>query len=101
MKSFIDKFSGQISGVISCFDRMVFKGYLPLGYHRAMEGLLSRQNVLIKDFKKLVATNPERIRLHAQAVAERLERPFEYVDNSVRKEDLARKIAQQDGVTQG
>ena len=40
--TFLGKFSDRISGVISCFDRMDFKGYLPLGYAKGMEGFLFR-----------------------------------------------------------
>lgn len=37
MRSFLDKHAAKISGVISCFDRMLFRGYLPImsGYAMA------------------------------------------------------------------
>ena len=30
VKSFLNQFNEKITGVISCFDRILFKGYLPL-----------------------------------------------------------------------
>lgn len=102
MNEFVSQYNERITGVLSCFDRVVFKGYLPLGWPGAMEQLLSRQGLLIKDFKQFVMQHSERIKQHAEAVAARAGRPFEYLpDSSVRKEDRARQIAEADGVTQG
>ena len=30
MKEFIEKYNDRIHGVLSCFDRMLFRGYLPI-----------------------------------------------------------------------
>ena len=30
MKEFIRKYDDRIHGVLSCFDRMLFRGYLPI-----------------------------------------------------------------------
>ena len=53
VKKFIDQFTSRINGVISCFDRILFKGYLPLGWPGAMEGLLARERLKIKGFQEL------------------------------------------------
>ena len=50
MKEFLDKYSQFIEGSLACFDRIVFKGYLPLTWPDAMEKLLYRNGLLIKDF---------------------------------------------------
>ena len=73
MKKFIQQFNEKISGVISCFDRMLFKGYLPLGWPGAMEGVLARQGLRIMEFKPFVMKHSERIKTHAEAVAARHE----------------------------
>ena len=62
MKKFIQQFNEKISGVISCFDRMLFKGYLPLGWPGAMEGLLARQGLRIMEFKPFVMKHSECIK---------------------------------------
>ena len=30
MKEFLEKYQDRIHGVLSCFDRMLFRGYLPI-----------------------------------------------------------------------
>ena len=52
VNSVAEKSGDRITEVISCFDRMLFKSYLPPGWSDAMEGLLSWQGLLIKDFGK-------------------------------------------------
>ncbi|MFQ5501860.1 MAG: hypothetical protein ACE5EQ_06110 [Phycisphaerae bacterium] len=37
MKHFIDKHQTRITGTISCFDRILFKGHLPLSWDGATE----------------------------------------------------------------
>lgn len=101
MKKFLNRFNSRISGVISCFDRMLFKGYLPLGWPGAMEGLLARQGLLIKEFKRFVMKHSECIKDRAEAVAARHDRPFLYLNGRIRKEDFVRKLAEADGITEG
>lgn len=102
MESFLSHYSDRIRGVLSCFDRILFKGYLPLGWPGAMEQLLARQGLLIKDFKRFVTEQSERVKQHAESVATSANRPFEYLEgSSIRKEDRALGIAQHDGIRQG
>ena len=58
LEKLLRQYRDRISGVLSCFDRILFKGYLPLGWGGAMEGLL------IKDFKQFVMKHSERIKDH-------------------------------------
>ncbi len=102
MRDFVDQCSEKITGVVSCFDRVLFKGYLPLGFGNAMERFISNQGLLLKDFKRFVTTHSDTIKAHAEAMANKHERPFIYLQrNTIRKEDEARRLAQRDGVTQG
>ena len=101
VNSFVEKYNDRITGVISCFDRMLFKGYLPIGWADAMEGLLCRQGLLIKDFGRFVEQQSERLKSHAEKLAETLGRPFEYINGKLRKDDYAKEIAKRDGITQG
>ena len=102
MKDFVEQYSEKITGVVSCFDRVLFKGYLPLGFGNAMDRFISNQGLLLKDFKRFVTTHSDTIKAHAEAMANKHERPFIYLQrNTIRKEDEARRLAQRDGVTQG
>lgn len=101
MKKFIDKHAHKITGTISCFDRIIFKGYLPLGWSGAMEQFLNSRGILIKDFKQFVPKQAQRIKDHAKALAERTGRPYVHLNHTLRKEQCARKIAATDGITRG
>ncbi len=54
MKDFIDKHSDIIDCVLSVFDRVLFKGHLPISSSDGMTSFLSKNGMLIKDFKKIV-----------------------------------------------
>ena len=101
VKDFIQKHRDQISGVIMCFDRLIFKGYLSLGWDGQMEKFLQHKRVLIKDFGRFAKRQSHRLKLHAQETARRHGRPYIYLAKSTRKDDLARKIAQRDNVEKG
>ncbi len=101
MKEFIDKHADKITGTISCFDRVIFKGYLPLGWSEAMEQFLGSHGILIKDFKHFVPKQAERLKSYAKTVAQRAGRPYIHLNYTVRKEEMARKIAAKDGITRG
>ncbi len=101
MERFIVKHQAKIVGTISCFDRLLFKGYLPISYAEAMEGFMNRQGVLFKAFKRFASTCSEGIKEHAMDVARKAQRPFIYLNSPVRKEEQAREIARRDGITQG
>jgi hypothetical protein len=101
MKTFLEKHAEKITGTISCFDRVIFKGYLPLGRPEGMQTFLARNGLKIKDFKNLVRSASERLKEHAKAVAERHRRRYLYLSDNTRKEALARGIAEDDGVDSG
>lgn len=101
MDEFTKRHEAKITGVLSCFDRMVFHGHLGLRIAMHMEVLLKMRGLLVKDFKGFVTQQAERLKLHAQAVAERAGRPYIYLERKERKEDRARAMAKRDGITQG
>ena len=37
VKRFVEKHQAKITGTLSCFDRLVFRGLLPLAWSEAME----------------------------------------------------------------
>ena len=47
MQKFIVKHQDKITSVLSCFDRVLFKGYLPLGYPQGMENFLNAKGLLL------------------------------------------------------
>jgi len=101
LEQFIVKHQDKITGMISCFDRIVFKGYLPISYAESMERFLNRRGVLFKNFKHFTSLCSDTVTDHAKEAARKAGRPYIYLNAPVRKEERAREIAQRDGVTKG
>jgi hypothetical protein len=101
MDSFIVKHRDKIVGALSCFDRLIFKGHLPINHSRGCRDLLLRRGILFKDLKPFMIEQAERLKQHACAIAEQAGRPYRYLSGSVRKERLARAIADSDGIEEG
>ena len=101
MEAFLQKHADKISGVLSCFDRLIFKGYLPFTYPRGMEGFLQQQQVLLKDFRDCALEHSQTVKAHAQTLAEQAGRPFIHLQKRIRKEERARQLAVRDGIKEG
>ena len=86
MSEFISKFAHDISGVITGFDRLVFRGHLPLNHDPGMKGYqISAQ-----------------VQQASVASMEACQRPVRYLRNGKEsKEEMARLIARQDAITDG
>lgn len=98
MKAFVDKYEDRIHGVLSCFDRMLFRGYLPIMSGWSMAQLLQAHEIDCASVKPILLSNAERVKAHAQTMARQHGRPFGYLSAKMRKEDAARKIAERDGI---
>lgn len=101
MKEFLNKHEQSIAGVLNCFDRIIFKGYLPISWPEGMESFLRREKVLIKDFKTYVTKVSQRVIAHAQAMATEAGCPYRYVRGKLDKEAEARFLAEQNGIREG
>ena len=103
MNKFISSFAPGIAGVLSGFDRLVFRGTLRrIRYLQGMLGYLWEQQVLLKDFGEHVRQTSERIKNACLEVAQQQDRPIQYLYSSqISKEEVARKIAAQDQVGEG
>ena len=103
MKRFIQQHADQISGVLSGFDRMRFRGTLRwLAYTPGMGRFLNHIGILLKDFKNYVQGVTNQIRDTTQQLAEDHGRPLRFLDSSrISKEETARQIAQRDNIQEG
>ncbi len=103
MNFFMNRFADQINGVLSGFDRLVFRGSLRgLEFVEGMGKYLSMCGVLLKDFDQHVEQVSRRVKEAATAEGRRLRRPVLYLDApGVSKEDVARRILKRDGVKKG
>jgi hypothetical protein len=103
MERFLQRHAGRISGVLSGFDRVLFRGTLrSLSYVAGMDKFLGSQRVLYKDFGRFAEGLSERIKVQAEAIAREQQRPYEYLGSpQVSKEDRARALAERDGIREG
>lgn len=103
MEQFVTWHGDRIAGILSGFDRLLFRGTLrSISYVKGFEQLLRNQSVLYKDFVPFAERISERLKTHAIAMAAEAGRPFEYLSSpQIRKEDKARAIAERDGVREG
>src|SRR5438874_6400063 len=100
---FIAKHQDQISGVLSGFDRLVFRGTLrSMAYATGMNQYLSSNDILLKDFGSHVEHVSQRLKTASLAEAVAARRPVRYLASAaLSKEDIARRISAEDGITNG
>jgi hypothetical protein len=103
MNEFIAKYRDPIEGVISGFDRRVFRGHLrTLSRARDRESYLAMNRILKKDFGQHVEKVSRQLKQASLEEAQRQRRPVLYLeDNHDDQEDLARSIAAHDKIRQG
>src|SRR6202047_3569116 len=103
MQEFIAKHKEEIAGVLSGFDRLVFRGTLrSISYAEGMMGYLWAKQVRLTEFGKHVLRVSERLKQACKAKAEALGRPVRYlVSAGESKEEVARGIAARDKIEEG
>ena len=103
MQRFLERHREQVVGVLSGFDRVLFRGTLrSLAYAAGFDKFLTAHGVLYKDFGKFAERLSMRVKAHAKQIAEQHGRPWIYLQSSsASKEDVARRVMQRDGIQQG
>jgi hypothetical protein len=103
MNPFHTKHAAKVTGTLSSFDRVVFKGHLrQIAFGRGIERFLARQGLLIKDFQELAQKLSSGIDEAAQAMARKADRPCLYLRSyRTRKESLIQQIIERDNIQDG
>jgi hypothetical protein len=103
VKQFIAEHQQQISGVLSGFDRLVLRGTLRrIAHAEGMNHYLWANDVLLKDFAAHVESVSQALKSASMAETLAAGRPVRYLYSpDVSKEDVARRIAAEDHVTNG
>lgn len=108
MGSFEDVHADRIVGTLTMFDRMIFKGHLTRLYAPgAISAMLWEQGFPLKEFTRYATSTTERLTDNARRLAAEAGRPYIYLDHArtrgtvQTKEDMARAIAERDGITDG
>lgn len=99
MKNFIQRHGEKILGVLSCFDRLRFRGTLRLlSSVGGMATWLNSAGVLLKDFLPFAAEVTKRLRRSTEQFAAVAGRPVRYLESKVDKEALVGEIRDAQGV---
>lgn len=103
MERFIQQYEKEIIGHLSGFDRLVLRGTLrALAVKSGMLSYLWNVKVLLKDAGKLFNEKSQQLKEASLEAANRLNRPIVYLASAkTSKEDMARQIAERDGIDNG
>src|SRR6266550_817005 len=103
MERFLMRHGDRIAGILSGFDRLLFRGTLrSIAYVKGLDIFLSSHRVLYKDFGTFAAGVSEQLKAHAEALAAKERRPFRYITSArISKEEVAREILRTDPITDG
>jgi hypothetical protein len=103
MNSFISQYAQSVIGVLSGFDRLVFRGRLQrLCYAQGLQAYLNSAGVLLKDFGRYAEKITARLKESSLHTARQENRPIRYwASSKTDKEELAQGIAARDHITEG
>lgn len=102
MQQFIDKFKKDIQGILSGFDRVLFRGTLPrLSYADGMRMYLIQNKILCKQYEDHVKSVSQKVKHAALLPFQQQNLLVKYVHRSDDKEQVARAFAAERNITQG
>jgi hypothetical protein len=99
---FLSKFAAAIVAVLSCFDRVIFKGHLPFWRDAQLNGWVDHELRMRRaDFLPFLQRKSDELVAHAQALAADERRPYEYRQGKFKKEEFIQSLIRRDGLTDG
>jgi hypothetical protein len=98
---FVRKHQDKIHGVLSCFDRVIIRGHLPLSYAGGLEGFLYQQGVLLKNFRSYAPQVAERIKEHVKRTVGTAGAPYRHLPRKEAMEEQARRLAREKNIREG
>ena len=103
MNHFIAKFNHLIVATLSCFDRVVFRGYLPFCYDQKLESFVDYVlKIRRKDFMAFAERKSQQIVDHAKRMGAQSPGGYAYRQGKCRKkDDLVLPIVRRHRITEG
>src|SRR3989442_15591496 len=99
MQSFLLRFGPLVTGVLSCLDKVRFRGAIRwLAKPAGMMHFLWKMQILLKDFPTFAKDTTATLRTALEQAPIAQGRPVEYLAGKVDKEKRAQEIAERDGV---
>jgi hypothetical protein len=98
-----EKYKDQISGVLSCYDRIVIQGTFPgFCYAKGMTGHLLANKIRIFDYPKYVEEFRNDLRINAEKIADENGLKIQFLaKKNIRKETLIKSIIEERGTHPG
>src|SRR4051794_28797605 len=102
LSRFVAKFTKLIVAVLSCFDRVIFKGYLPITNAPALEGFVDHVLRIRRcDFMAFAERQSETLVDHAKRLAREAGAEYRFLQGAHRKDKLVDEILRQRTITEG
>ena len=98
-QSLTERYDERIAGMLSCYDRLVITGTLPvICYAAGMTGYLNAKGIRIFDYPEFAKTLRDRVRDRAATLAAEAGITIEHIAKPhVRKEDVVARVLRQRG----
>jgi hypothetical protein len=103
MELITERYSNKISGVLSCYDRIVVQGIIPgICFAKGMTGYLYTNNIRIFDYPKFAEPFREQLRENAETIAKKNNLEIEFIrKKNFRKEARIKDIIDKRGRHKG
>jgi hypothetical protein len=99
---FVAKFTSLIVAVLSCFDRVIFKGHLPIANGSALEAFVDPVlKIRRADFMDFAQEQSETLVNHAQRLAQQAGAEYRFLQGAHRKDKLVAAILRQRPISEG
>jgi len=99
---FFAAFDSGIVSVLNCFDRVIFKGYLPFGGDAHLNAWVDHGlKIKRKEFLPMLEDHSQALVDHARAAADQAGRPYEYRQGKFNKERSIQAMIRADRLTDG
>lgn len=102
LSRFVTKFTNLIVAVLSCFDRVIFKGYLPITNGPALEGFVDHILKIRRcDFMDFAEEQSETLVDHAKRLAQEAGAEYHHLQGRHRKDKLVDKLLRERPISEG
>ena len=104
MQAICERYRDHITGVLSCFDRVILEGNIPGAcYGHGMESFLNKKGILFKDYPKFAERLNLEIRDNIERIARQSRLTIEFISRprDVRKEARVQEILDRRGTEPG
>ena len=102
LSRFVAKFTNLIVAVLSCFDRVIFKGDLPITNGPALEGFVDHVLKIRRcDFMAFAEQQSEALVEHARRLAQEAGAEYHYLQGAHRKDKLVDQLLRRRPISDG